>query len=255
METTTTRRVETTPHSLARCLLRRVGRAEERDFHAARGDELLALEEAGAVGGLGADAVLVEAEELQDVGRTVVPAGPAEGTVAVGVAGADVASGVQEAADRDFRREGRGEVERRFAARPGVAHEAAGVASRDRRRVGIGAVRKQDSHDRVKRGCAGARRGVQGRFASVGQSDVGVGAAFQEVLAQPPVAVEDRAVQVEVRSQVVDRISHRQQVPDGTHVAVVSAPLDERHAVTLVLGLEWHQVKDEIGPSVADRAQ
>jgi hypothetical protein len=75
-----------------------------------------------------------------------------------------------------------------------------------------------------------AKGGVQRSFSGILQRKVHVRAIFNEKLAQTPVPMKDGAIEIEVFTQRFQGLCMGEQKPDATDIAIISAPLDERHS-------------------------
>src|SRR5262249_51658798 len=86
-------------------------------------------------------------------------------------------------------------------------------------------------------------------LACIRQSVIDIRPVLDEKLAQLPVSVEYRTIEIEILAERVQRCPAGHQITDCTDIAVVCTPLHERHAasvhgvrsVTLCQGVE-HQV-------------
>src|SRR6266700_1840304 len=72
---------------------------------------------------------------------------------------------------------------------------------------------------------------VQWRFSGIWQRPIHLRAVFDEELAEPPVPMKSRAIELEVVAQRLERFAFGEQEPDGTDIPVIGAPFDERHSV------------------------
>src|SRR5271165_6263759 len=96
---------------------------------------------------------------------------------------------------------------------------------------------------------------VQWSFPSFCFTKVHVGAAFDQKLAQPPVAVKSRGIEAHVLSQRLERLAVFQQELESGNVAVVCAPLHQRAAVARLR--TWrisflHIIEHKLGTSLCD---
>ena len=85
-----------------------------------------------------------------------------------------------------------------------------------------------------------------------------VGAPLDEKLAEAPVPVEGRAVQAQVLSQRIQGLAAVEEPAKGADVAVVGAPLEQRHALRVARrrGVARGQVvEDEVRPPVLNAIQ
>lgn len=99
------------------------------------------------------------------------------------------------------------------------------------------------------------KRAVERRFAGIFLSGVDVRPLLDQKLAQPPMAVKRRIVQSEVRPQRRERFAVSEKVPDGAHVAVIGAPLNQPDAVAGGRrgGVPPSQnFPDQVGPAFCD---
>jgi hypothetical protein len=103
-----------------------------------------------------------------------------------------------------------------------------------------------------------AQRRVQGRLARIGQWEIDVGALLDQELAQAPVPVKCRAIEVQVVAQRLQGFAVGQQESHRTHVAVVRAPPDQRRtsAVGQCRRVPLRdKVEDQVGASGRDPVQ
>src|SRR5512144_676652 len=73
---------------------------------------------------------------------------------------------------------------------------------------------------------------MQRRFAIL-RGEIRVRSALEQKLAKPPMAVEGGAAQIEVFAERGEPLALLQKELDGADVAVVRAPLDQRHAISV----------------------
>ena len=82
-----------------------------------------------------------------------------------------------------------------------------------------------------------------------------VGVVLDKELAQPPVAVKGRAIEVKVLTQRLDAFAIGKEESNGTDIAVIRAPLDKRHAIGVrSIGgkTSGSALEHQVGPSVGD---
>src|SRR5713101_320341 len=133
------------------------------------------------------------------------------------VLGVDFRTRIQEQLDGFFVAEGGGTVEWSLGFRSAVAHEAIGFNAFPGRAIWIRPAGEQHSDDVVVGRTIGFAQGrVQWRFSGIWQRPIYIGAVFDEELAEPPVPMKRRAIEVEVASQRLERLALGKEKPDTT---------------------------------------
>ena len=172
---------------------------EQIAFHAA---PLHAEFGAGTLHGNRVNRMVADTEHLENERRATVPTRPGKGRIAVHVSGVDDRPRIQQQPDGLLGGERGGAMQGRLSPRQAIPHEAARLDRRLRRDIRIGPRSQQHLDDVIKGGAVGgARRGMQGHLAGVGQGMVHIRAVFDEELTQPPVPMKTRPVEIEILPQ------------------------------------------------------
>src|SRR5687767_6573693 len=74
---------------------------------------------------------------------------------------------------------------------------------------------------------------MQWCFAGVVQSFVHVGAILDEILAEAPMSMKRRPIQVKVLAEGGQRLSVCEQKPDGADVTIIGTPFDQRNTASV----------------------
>ena len=143
-----------------------------------------------------------------------------------------------------FGSKGGGSMKWRFTLRSAVAHEAICVDIGCRRAIRIGTVRQKHLENPVVSGAIGLAKGcVEGRFPCIWQRIVDISTVLDEELAQLPVTVKHRSIQVEIFSKRLQGFAFGEQESHTTDIAVVGAPFNERHSMPSVDVAAWPSAK------------
>ena len=137
---------------------------------------------------------------------------------------------VQKQTNIFFISESRRPMQRSFALPPAIAHEAPGCDSRYCGAVRVGATSQKNANNRrVSHAFTFAQRGVQRRFAGFLERAIHIRAILDQKLAQKPVAVEARAVQIQIAAERGERFAVRRQKTNRAHIPVICAPANQRY--------------------------
>src|SRR4030081_1621619 len=96
---------------------------------------------------------------------------------------------------------------------------------------------------------------MEWRFAGIRKRMIYIRAVFNEELAELPMSVKDGTVEIEILSKRLQRLSVREQEPNGADIAVVRAPADQRCSMPVFrcCRLTFRQViEDQVCTSVDD---
>lgn len=162
-----------------------------------------------------------------------MPASPRERGIAVHVSGVNLRTGIEQHLNGFFRAERRRAVQGRFCSRSDIAHERVGFHPGLGHAIRIRALGEEQLEHHIMRPSIGRAQGrMQRRLAGIRQRPVNVRTLLDQILAQLRVPVKNGPVEVIVVAQRIERFPVREQKLDGTHIAVVGTPLNERHSAT-----------------------
>lgn len=124
--------------------------------------------------------------------------------------------------------------------------------------MGVSAGGEQDRDDARLARMNPAQRRVKRCFGGLAVPVIGIGAGLDEELAQLPMTMESRAVEVEIVAETFQGSAVRQKQAQGADVAIISAPADERDAAGVGgarLEPGGQPIVDAVGPAGGNLVQ
>ena len=119
-------------------------------------------------------------------------------------------------------------MQRCFTFGPAIAHKAAGLGACSGNAVRVRTVGKQERQNSIMRQAVGcAQRSVQRCLAGIRQASIYVRTALDQELAELPVTMKCRAIEIEIIPQGIERHTLVEEKTYGTDIAVIGTPLDQ----------------------------